>query len=73
MMPKPPSACGRMTVCQATLARVSLRPSLPDQRKFRTILLSWATHECEKHQQEATSMPASDEWNQALGETTELA
>ena len=37
---QPPSACGRMTICQATLALVSLMPSPPDHKKFRTILLS---------------------------------
>ena len=43
-----------MTICQATLALVMPEPSEPDQRKFRTNLLSWATHDLEKHQQDAT-------------------
>ena len=43
-----------MTVYQATRAREVLEPSELDQRKFRTNLLSWATQDLEKHQQEAT-------------------
>ena len=54
MMPRPPSVWGRITVCQATRALEVPEPSEPDQRKFRTNLLSWATQDLEKHQQEAT-------------------
>ena len=54
MMLRPPSVWGRMTVCQATRAREVPEPSEPDQRKFRTNLLSWDMHALQKHQQEAT-------------------
>ena len=44
----------KMTVYWATLALVSLEPSEPDQRRFRTKHLSSATYEQEKHEHEAT-------------------
>ena len=49
MMLTPPSASGRMTIYQATLALVSLEPFVPNQRNFRTNLLNCAMQEREKH------------------------